>query len=107
MRTTGRSSPSRCCLGCRPPIPTRCAGIEEGYALTRDRRTAVSPARRLIVAGRQDAVVGYRDAERFADRLPQATFAVLDGAGHHAHVEREHVVDALLGDWLERVSRTL
>ena len=32
---------------------------------------------------------------------------MLDGAGHHAHVEREAVVDALLGDWLERVSDTL
>ena len=92
--------------GLQAADPDAVSRIEEGYALT---PTSAPPfaGPTLIVTGRQDWVVGYRDAERFADGLPQATFVVLDGAGHHAHVEREAVVDALLGDWLERVSDTL
>lgn len=59
----------------------------------------------LIVTGRQDAIVGHRDAERLAGTLPHATFVVLDGAGHHAHVERPAAVASLLGDWLDQVRR--
>ena len=92
--------------GLKAADPDAVSRIEEGYALA---PTGAPPfaGPALIVAGRQDSVVGFRDAERFADGLPQATFVVLDGAGHHAHLEREQVVDALLGDWLERVGRTL
>jgi len=57
----------------------------------------------LIVTGRQDSTVGYRDAWRIVDRYSRATFVVLDGAGHNAHVERIEVVLPLLADWLARV----
>ncbi len=93
---------------CAPFVPEMRADPARyafSFDLTAAEKSFTKPT--LIVAGRQDSVVGYRDAERFADGLPQATFVVLDGAGHHAHVEREAVVDALLGDWLERVSDTL
>jgi len=84
--------------------PAAVARIEEHYALTSRPDLEPYPGPTLIVTGRQDAIVGYRDAERLADTLPQATFAVLDNAGHHAHVERETRVAALLSDWLRRVS---
>jgi pimeloyl-ACP methyl ester carboxylesterase len=57
-----------------------------------------------IVTGRQDGSTGYRDAWRLAETLPHATFAVLDTAGHHLHVEREAATAALLGDWLDTVA---
>ena len=84
--------------------PDTVARIGAAYALTAtDRRPAFQgPA--LIVAGREDAIVGHRDAGRLADRLPQCTYAVLDGAGHHAHVERAAATAALIGDWLDRVA---
>ena len=36
----------------------------------------------LIIAARQDMVVGYRDAWTILDSYPRATFAVLDRADH-------------------------
>jgi pimeloyl-ACP methyl ester carboxylesterase len=92
--------------GLQAADPDAVSRIDERYALT----PSVAPpfaGPTLIVTGRQDSVVGFRDAERFSERLPRATFVVLDGAGHHAHIERETVVAALLGDWLDRVAASL
>ncbi len=75
-----------------------------GVPWTIDPSVCTSPA--LLVTGRQDWIVGYRDAWRLAEQLPQATFAVLDGAGHGAHVEREEIVAALLGRWLDEAAPT-
>jgi pimeloyl-ACP methyl ester carboxylesterase len=75
------------------------ARISAAYALADPpQATFAGPA--LIITGRRDASVGHRDAWRLAERLPRATYAVLDGAGHHAHVEREPETAALLGAWL-------
>ena len=59
----------------------------------------------LIVAGRQDWIVGYRDQWRLVERYPAATFAVLDVAGHNLQFERPELFGALLRDWLDRVAR--
>jgi pimeloyl-ACP methyl ester carboxylesterase len=59
----------------------------------------------LIVAGRQDSIVGYRDALDILDRFPRATFAVLDEAGHGLAGERPIMLAALIHDWLDRVER--
>jgi pimeloyl-ACP methyl ester carboxylesterase len=40
------------------------------------------PAPALFLLGRQDNVVGYRDAWDVVENYPRATFAVLDRAGH-------------------------
>jgi pimeloyl-ACP methyl ester carboxylesterase len=56
----------------------------------------------LVVAGRQDSVVGYADAVDLLDRYPQATLAVVDGAGHALLHERPELMAVLVGDWLER-----
>jgi pimeloyl-ACP methyl ester carboxylesterase len=57
----------------------------------------------LLLAGRQDALVGYRDAWRLLDIYPRATFAVLDLAGHGLQVEQEGLFNALAHEWLDRV----
>jgi pimeloyl-ACP methyl ester carboxylesterase len=57
----------------------------------------------LIVAGRQDSIVGYRDAWPILDDLPRATFAVLDRAGHALEREQSALFNALAGEWLDRV----
>lgn len=57
----------------------------------------------LIVTGRQDTCVGYRDQLALLDHYPHATFAVLDTAGHNAQIERPGAVAALVDDWLEWV----
>lgn len=61
------------------------------------------PAPTLIVTGRQDSVVGYRDAWEILENYPRGTFAVLDRAGHFLGVEQEDLFHALAGEWLDRV----
>ena len=42
----------------------------------------------LIIAARQDMVVGYRDAWTILESYPRATFAVIDRADHGWPVEK-------------------
>jgi pimeloyl-ACP methyl ester carboxylesterase len=57
----------------------------------------------MIIAGRQDSAVGYRDAWRIVENYPRATFVVLDRAGHMLSVEQEGLFRALVSEWLDRV----
>ena len=57
----------------------------------------------LIVAGRQDTSVGYRDAWRIVENYPRATFVVLDKAGHNLQIEQAQLFNALVSEWLDRV----
>jgi pimeloyl-ACP methyl ester carboxylesterase len=57
----------------------------------------------LILTGRQDAMVGYRDAWEILENYPRATFAVLDAAGHILQIEQERLFEELVCEWLERV----
>lgn len=61
----------------------------------------------LIVAGRQDAVAGWKDAAALQDAYPRSTFSVLDTAGHSLTWERPALFAALLRDWLDRLSLAL
>ncbi|WP_280524141.1 alpha/beta fold hydrolase [Bifidobacterium mongoliense] len=82
------------------------ARITAAYALADPPESGRGPAfggPTLIVTGRQDMCVGYRDQLALLDHYPHATFAVLDTAGHNAQIERPEAVTALVGDWLERV----
>jgi pimeloyl-ACP methyl ester carboxylesterase len=56
----------------------------------------------LILAGRQDATVGYAGLWRLLEHYPRATFAVLDRAGHALLHEQAGLVGALLAEWLDR-----
>ena len=58
----------------------------------------------LMVMGRQDSVVGYRDQWQLIENFPRASFAVLDRAGHNLQIEQEIVFAALVKEWLDRVS---
>jgi len=57
----------------------------------------------LILAGRQDATVGYAGSWRLIEQYPRATFAVLDRAGHALPHEQAGLLTALMGEWLDRV----
>jgi pimeloyl-ACP methyl ester carboxylesterase len=56
----------------------------------------------LVVAGRQDSVVGYLAAVDLLEVHPQATLAVLDGAGHALPHEQPALLAGLLLEWLGR-----
>lgn len=57
----------------------------------------------LILAGRQDAHVGYRSALDLAQFYPRATVAALDRAGHALGIEQAGLFRALFNEWLDRV----
>ena len=58
----------------------------------------------LIVAGRQDGLSGYLDGIDLMHRYTRSTCAVLDTAGHGLGWERPDLFQALLRDWLDRMS---
>lgn len=57
----------------------------------------------LILAGRQDDSVGYRDAWAILENFPRASFVVLDRAGHGLAIEQEELFNTLVHEWLDRV----
>jgi pimeloyl-ACP methyl ester carboxylesterase len=61
------------------------------------------PAPTLIVTGRQDSGVGYRDAWGILENYPRGTFVSLDRAGHLLEIEQEDLFQALVSEWLDRV----
>jgi pimeloyl-ACP methyl ester carboxylesterase len=60
----------------------------------------------LIIAGRQDTTVGYRDAWQILESYPHATFAVLDRADHVWPVESPNLLAGLVDDWLGRIAKS-
>jgi pimeloyl-ACP methyl ester carboxylesterase len=76
----------------------------ENYAFSFDVDNMVAPfsAPSLIIAGRQDAVVGYHDAWNILENYPRATYVVLDRAGHLME-EKAGVIQVLINEWLDRV----
>jgi len=61
----------------------------------------------LLLTGRQDNAVGYKDQMSYFMDFPRASLVVLDKAGHNLQIEQEKLFQALLGEWLERVRITL
>lgn len=58
----------------------------------------------LVLCGRQDPVVGCRDAWRLEPALPHGTFVMVDGAGHDLQLERPELFSACLDQWVGRLT---
>jgi len=78
----------------------------KGYGFSFDPDILAAPYEKpvLIVTGRQDTSVGYRDAWRIFENYPRATFAVLDSAGHNLQIEQAQLFNALVSEWLDRIT---
>jgi pimeloyl-ACP methyl ester carboxylesterase len=76
------------------------------YRLSLDLEAQPFTGPALVVAGRLDQSVGFRDAWRVASRMPRATFVVLDRAEHGLPVDQNEIFAALVGDWLDRLEET-
>jgi pimeloyl-ACP methyl ester carboxylesterase len=61
----------------------------------------------LLLLGRQDHVVGYRDAARLVENFPRAAVAILDRAGHNLQIEQQRLFEALAAEWLDRMEEKL
>lgn len=59
----------------------------------------------LVITGRQDDSVGYRDQFELLDAYPQMTYAALDGARHNVHLDQPAITRALFLDWLDRMAQ--
>ncbi|MFX0168826.1 MAG: alpha/beta fold hydrolase [Candidatus Hodarchaeota archaeon] len=81
----------------------------EGYSFSFDvdRLSKPFPKPGLFLFGRQDALVGYRDAWSIIENFPRSTFAVLDRAAHNLQIEQETVFTVLVNEWLGRVREAL
>ncbi|SFC99140.1 alpha/beta fold hydrolase [Clostridium uliginosum] len=60
----------------------------------------------LIMVGRQDSCVGYKDSWNILENFPRASFAVLDRAGHNLQIEQEELFNSLVNEWLIRVDES-
>lgn len=80
-------------------------GYEFSFSVDSADRSFNKPA--LLVLGRQDSVVGYKDAWKILDNYPRATFAVLDKAGHNLQIEQEEVFNSLVSNWLLRIKEDM
>jgi pimeloyl-ACP methyl ester carboxylesterase len=83
----------------------RIRGNAESYAFTFDVDESPVPFEKpsLICTGRQDCLVGYRDAWKLMNNYPRSSFVVLDMAGHGLQIEQAVLFNALVNEWLDRV----
>ncbi|MEY9970799.1 pimeloyl-ACP methyl ester carboxylesterase [Lysinibacillus sp. RC46] len=56
----------------------------------------------LFLLGKQDSMVGYKDAFAILDKFPRAAFTILDKAGHNLQIEQANLFTNLMSEWLER-----
>jgi pimeloyl-ACP methyl ester carboxylesterase len=92
-----------------PAIPladTECQNrLNENYQISFDldstEYTFLKPT--LVLLGRFDVEVGYRDALKVIENHPRATYAILDKAGHSLSWEQPELFVTLVKDWLKRV----
>lgn len=58
----------------------------------------------LVICGRQDDDVGYRDSIHLLKQYPRATFAVLDRETHALPLDDQGLFKALVLNWIYRVN---
>ncbi len=61
----------------------------------------------LFLMGRQDSIVGYRDAWKVIEKYPRASFCILDQSGHLLQIEKEKIFNSLVNEWLNRVEQII
>lgn len=72
-----------------------------GFTFAVDKMTFDKPS--IFLLGKQDSIVGYKDAFDILDKFPRATFTILDKAGHNLQIEQADLFNSLMHEWLDRV----
>ena len=68
-----------------------------------DNESAKFFAPTLILCGRQDESVGYRDSLRLLELYPRSTYVLLDRGMHGLPIDETSVFEALVRDWIFRI----
>ncbi len=68
-----------------------------------DKVTDPYPQPTLMIMGRQDNCVGYRDHWQLLENFSRASFMILDKAGHNLQIEQDELFTAAVNEWLRRV----
>jgi len=79
--------------------------VRYGFSFDVNRLPQPFPAPALLILGREDHIVGYRDAWNILENYPRASFAILDRAGHMVLREQSAVCATLFQEWLDRVEQ--
>lgn len=54
----------------------------------------------LIVVGKQDTEVGYKDQFDLIKNFPNATYCAINGAGHNLQIEQPELFESIVKQWL-------
>lgn len=54
----------------------------------------------LIIVGKQDTEVGYKDQFDLLTNYPNATYCVINGAGHNLQIEQTEMFETIVKQWL-------
>ena len=57
----------------------------------------------LMLMGRQDNAVGYKDLWNILEAYPRASFVILDKSGHNLQIDQNMLFESLVNEWLDRV----
>lgn len=58
------------------------------------------PQSALFILGKHDSICGYMDHFHLLEKFPNASYIVLNQAGHMLHIEKRELVQGLIRDWL-------
>lgn len=72
-------------------------------SLSLDDENAKFFAPTLVICGRQDGSVGYRDSLRLLELYPRSTYVVLDRGTHGLPIDETSLFEALVRDWIVRI----
>jgi pimeloyl-ACP methyl ester carboxylesterase len=78
------------------------AKIEQHYGLSTKLDEDSFDKASTFILGKQDAVVGYKDAFQILDRYQKASYNVLEQAGHYVQIEQADLFQKLVNEWLNR-----
>lgn len=77
--------------------------LDGAFSFDVDRLETPFPGPCLILAGKQDTQVGYKDQFALLDIYPNATYCAVNGAGHNLQIEQPELFRALVSQWLSGI----
>lgn len=88
--------------------PEGVAAAQKGMACRPDSRPDLARITipTLVLVGEQDVITPPAESELMAQSIPGARLAVIPGAGHMAPLEKPELVNPILLDFLDAVTRT-